>query len=216
MASFKPEVFLEQKLTRTSVSKLKKDEIVKLIDHLELSDVIPAQDLLKPALVAHLCKELLELGFFGEDAIREAEQKLVAERAAEKEHILKLREIDTRAAAAANRPEYFNVAQQARLVPKFSDRDVDKFFLAFEKTATSLSWPKDKWTILLQTTLSGRALDAYAALSVTQISNYDFVKSEILKTYELVPEAYRQKFRKLQKSFHATHVEFAREKRIFF
>lgn len=85
---FDPEQFLEQILTRTSVSKLKKNDIVTLVEHLELSDVIPVQDLLKPALVAHVCAELLKLGFFGEEAIKEAEGKAAAERAAEKEHIL--------------------------------------------------------------------------------------------------------------------------------
>ena len=212
---FKPEEFLAEQLTRTSVSRLKKDELGMLVEHLELSEVISVQELLKPALVTRLCKELLEMGFFGEEAIKAAENKVAAERAAEKEHILRMREIEVRA-ASVNKPVQFNVAQQVRLVPRFSDREVDQFFLAFEKTAISLSWPRDKWTILLQTALTGKALDAYAALSVHQIVDYELVKSEVLRTYELVPEAYRQKFRKLQKPFHETHVEFAREKKIVF
>jgi hypothetical protein len=210
MADFKPEDFLSRTLTRSAVSKLKKNEIVTLCEHLELTDVIPVETLLKPALVSQVCTQLLNLGFFGDDAIKDEENKAARERAAEKEHILKLKEIELKVAA---RSDSFNVAQQVRLVPKFAEKDVDKFFLAFEKTATSLAWPRDKWPILLQTSLSGRALDAYSALSVNQIADYDVVKGEILKTYELVPEAYRQKFRRFQKPYQVTHVEFAREKK---
>ncbi|VDI56774.1 Hypothetical predicted protein [Mytilus galloprovincialis] len=42
------------------------------------------------------------------------------------------------------------------------------------------------------------------------------VKQEILKAYELVPEAYRQKFRSYKKFDSQTYVEFAREKEDLF
>ena len=42
------------------------------------------------------------------------------------------------------------------------------------------------------------------------------VKEAILKAYELVPEAYRQKFRHCKKFEGQTFVEFAREKEILF
>ena len=41
----------------------------------------------------------------------------------------------------------------------------------------------------------GKAREAYSSLSVEQSSDYEIVKREILKAYELVPEAYRLKFR---------------------
>lgn len=46
--------------------------------------------------------------------------------------------------------------------------------------------------------------------------NYDKVKSAILRAYELVPEAYRQRFRNLRKASNQTHIDFAREKAILF
>ena len=106
----------------------------------------------------------------------------------------------------------FNVAAYARLVPEFAEKDVDKYFLAFERAADSLKWPKVYWPILLWSKLKGKALSTYSALSVEQAGDYDILKQEILKSYELVPEAYRVKFRRLQKNPHVTHVEFAREK----
>ena len=49
--------------------------------------------------------------------------------------------------------------------------------------------------MLLQSVLVGKARKIYTQLSVEQALDYDSVKQLILKGYELVPEAYRQKFR---------------------
>ena len=48
--------------------------------------------------------------------------------------------------------------------------------------------------MLLQSVLIGKAREEYSALSVEQSSDYSLVKREILRAYELIPEAYRQKF----------------------
>lgn len=42
--------------------------------------------------------------------------------------------------------------------------------------------------------------------------DYDKVKAAVLRVYELVPEAYRQKFRKFRKSEHQTYCEFGCKK----
>ena len=62
----------------------------------------------------------------------------------------------------------------------------------------------------------GRAREIYTQLSLEQSSDYDKVKELILKAYELVPEAYRQKFRNCRKENDQTHVEFARTKEQLF
>ena len=59
----------------------------------------------------------------------------------------------------------------------------------------------------------GKAREIYTQLSLEQSSDYDKVKELILKAYELVPEAYRQKFRNCRKENDQTHVEFARTKK---
>ncbi len=46
--------------------------------------------------------------------------------------------------------------------------------------------------------------------------NCKTVKSAVLRPYELVPEAYRQKFRGHVKAVKQTCVEFVREKRVLF
>ena len=110
----------------------------------------------------------------------------------------------------------FDVSRNIRMVPPFSEKDVDKYFILFERVATSLKWPKDVWTMLLQCVLIGKARDAYSSLSVDNSLNYDMVKAAVLRAYEMVPEAYRQKFRRFKKHDNQTYVDFAREKEALF
>lgn len=101
-------------------------------------------------------------------------------------------------------------------MPPFQQADVDKYFLHFEKVAGNLKWPKEYWVMLLQSVLVGKAREIYIQLGVEQAANYDTVKELILKGYELVPEAYRQKFRSCEKLSCQTYVEFARSKEQLF
>ena len=112
--------------------------------------------------------------------------------------------------------KYFYVTKHIRFVPAFQEKEVDKYFLLFEKVAKDLDWPLDKYTILLQSVLKGKASEVYLALKPEQTSDYHVVKETILKAYELIPEAYRQKFRNFKKETDKTHVEFAREKERLF
>ena len=130
---------------------------------------------------------------------REREREKREEREKEREFQLRMREIEI-----ANQPkqkiEYnFDVTKHIRLVPPFQEKEVDKYFLHFEKVAENLNWPKEHWTLLLQSVLIGKAREIYTQLGVEQSHHYETVKELILKGYELVPEAYRQKFRIVKK-----------------
>ena len=111
---------------------------------------------------------------------------------------------------------HFDVTKHIRLVPPFQEKEVDKYFLHFEKVAEYLKWPNEHWTLLLQSVIIGKAREIYTQLTVEQSFSYDTVKELILKAYELVPEAYRQKFRNSKKENEQTHVEFARTKEQLF
>lgn len=65
---------------------------------------------------------------------------------------------------------------------------------------------------MLQSVLIGKAVEVYSALGVDESSDYEHVKSAVLEAYELVPEEYRQKFRKYKQFDNQTFVEFSREK----
>ncbi|KAK3880887.1 hypothetical protein Pcinc_014647 [Petrolisthes cinctipes] len=112
-----------------------------------------------------------------------------------------------------SRQNDFEITKYVKLVPEFNEHDVTKFFAMFENVASSLSWPKSKWSIMLQTVLKGKAQNAYASLSADQSFDYDTVKRVIMNAYELVPEVYRLKFRTERKPSNQTYVEFARDKR---
>ena len=73
-----------------------------------------------------------------------------------------------------------NISKYVRMVPPFSEREVDRYFPHFERLATCLKWPMDTWTLLLQCVLVGRAQDVYASLSIEQSMSYDTVNSAIL------------------------------------
>ena len=91
--------------------------------------------------------------------------------------------------------------------------EVDKYFLLSEKVAKDLDRPLNKYTILLQSILKGKASEVYFALKQEQTSDYLTDKEPILKAYELVPETYRQKIRNFKKEADKTQVEFARERK---
>ena len=134
--------------------------------------------------------------------------------AAAREHELKMASLGKH--SPSDKASVFDPARNIRLVPPFQEKEVDKYFAHFEKVADSLNWPKESWVLLLQSVLVGKAQEIYGSLSVEQSSNYEHVKEAILKAYELVPEACRQKFRNYMKYDSKTHVEFAREKENLF
>ena len=129
---------------------------------------------------------------------------------------MEMRELEMQYKANQFKSTSFDVTKHIRLVPPFQEKEVDKYFMHFEKVAENLKWPKEHWTLLLQSVFIGKAREIYSQLSVEQSSNYDIVKEIILKGYELVPEAYRQRFRNCRKDTGQTHVEFARTKEQLF
>lgn len=105
----------------------------------------------------------------------------------------------------------FNLINNLKLLPVFNERDPDVFFSLFESIADERDWPETDRTVMLQSVLVGKAQEAYTALSVDERKKYDSVKSAVLKAFELVPEAYRQRFRAWRKGERQTHVEVTRE-----
>ncbi len=144
---------------------------------------------------------------------------------------IQLRKLDLEAQALQNKPvplprsrhlsssipdvsqSEFDVGRCVKLVPPFREAEVDSYFVAFERVAAKLNWPKDMRAHLLQCNFVGKAQEVCSALSTEDSLDYDTVKAAVLRAYELVPEAYRQRFRSCSKSAKQTFVEFAREKK---
>ena len=140
-----------------------------------------------------------------------------AERQKEREHELKKLELKGKPQELTNEDEdKFEWTKVSKLLPKFNEKDLPKFFLHFEKLMNQCECPEKFWTLLLQSVLTGKAQVAYSCMDVEVSKDYDLVKGEILKLYQLVPKAYRLKFRDFHKESNSTYVEFARNKRLKF
>ena len=131
-----------------------------------------------------------------------------------------MKELEKAAVIPTKSPEVstaFDVSKHIQFLPQFQDKKVDKYFLHFEKVAMSLAWPKEEvWMVLLQSVLTGKTKEVYSVLSVEQSSQCDQVKQVVLKVYELVPEAYKQNFRKRRKETKQTYTEFSHTKEALF
>ena len=219
---------------------LKKAEILDLLaSHMELkeetqtSDQAPISnqaDIELAKLKLEMEKERMRLEFeerkLTEQREAEAEEKQkqreteMEMKRLEMEQELRLRELELAHAQATPTRERtsptFDLAKNIRLVPKFEEDRIDSYFVSFEKVANSLKWPQKFWPMLLQSVFVGKAADVYSSLSEEQSCDYATVKKVILNAYELVPEAYRHKFRNTCRKPGHTHVEFAREKEMMF
>lgn len=102
----------------------------------------------------------------------------------------------------------FYVSKNIVLVPPFREAEEDNYFSVFEHKSIALDWPKDVWSFLLQYKLVGKAQEVYPLLFLQDSLKYELVKATILRAYELVHEACRQRFRSL-KVPSQTYVVFA-------
>lgn len=98
-----------------------------------------------------------------------------------------------------------------QLIPKFSEDDPDEFFTQFEETARTMEWPIDKWPFLVQTALTGKGLSVYLSLENDTKKEYQAVKREVLKAYEITGESYRRKFRNTRNGPDQHYLEYSRQ-----
>ncbi|CAI5686593.1 unnamed protein product [Oreochromis niloticus] len=147
---------------------------------------------------------------------REVELKKVEAETAVKLRQLELQQASLPATAIQQAEAPFDVGKNISLVPVFRDTEVDSYFESFERIATALHWPRESWAILLHCKLVGKAQQVCSSLSAEDGLNYDKLKSAILLAYELVSEAYRQRFRGLKRGQGQSYQDFARKKSMLF
>ena len=109
-----------------------------------------------------------------------------------------------------------DIAKMANCIPQFHEKDLDSFFGSFERIARNLEWDERYWAMVIQQKLTGKAQAVVAALSDEEANDYHVVKEAVLRAYELIPEAYRQRFRSYRRQSGQTFVELQREKEILF
>ena len=179
-------------------------------------EIFPEEDLEHVALSGEQSLELKKLEYQERDKALQLKLKELEVREKELSLEYKAKELDAKTCTAKTSEVPFDVGKHICFVPPFQESEVDKYFMHFEKVATSLKWPEDVWTVLLQSVFVGKAHEIYSALPVKHSARYHVVKDAVLKAYEQVPEAYRQKFRSSTKDDKQTYVEFACEKERLF
>ena len=199
---------LEQE-ERIRVEQLEREERIR-VEQLETEERMQKEKLAMEKEKLEMEERIAKEKLLFQEKEKENE-RLLQEKEQERQYNLRMKELEMQDKVKTKPLDlgtHFDVTKHIRLV--------DKYFLHFEKVAENLKWPKEHWTLLLQSVVIGKAREIYTQLSLEQSSDYDKVKELILKAYELVPEAYRQKFRNCRKEHEQTHVEFARTKEQLF
>ena len=103
-------------------------------------------------------------------------------------------------------------------LPKFDESKdhMDAFIERFERFATCQGWPREGWAISISSLLTGKGLQAYAALSDMEAAEYDSLKATLLKCYDLNEEGYRRKFRETKPGTVETASQFLAKLQNFF
>ncbi|KAL2082452.1 hypothetical protein ACEWY4_022270 [Coilia grayii] len=225
MTSFNPADFFSKSLVRNDWLRLTKAQLIKVA---EFQDVQVDENLKKIELIDYIIKEL----GFGDSQTEDQKTKLEMAKLQTQLELAKIEEHGKleRARLEIEREKIrsseshlqrkhearFDVSRCLRLMPKFNHDDVDIFFEAFEKVASELEWPEDKWPILVQSAFVGKAQEAYAALNAVQSTDYVVIKEVVLRAYEVVPESHRQKFRSLRRKPGESFLDLVRQQEAAF
>ena len=68
--------------------------------------------------------------------------------------------------------------------------DIEAYLATFERLMGAFTVLKKRWVFKLAPQLTSKVQQAYAALDLTQTTDYDQVKSAILKRYNVTEETY--------------------------
>ena len=81
-----------------------------------------------------------------------------------------LKELDAPRASTSTAEPKFDISKQIRFFPPFQEKEVDKYFLHYDKIASSLEWPSEVRTLILQSVLVGKAQEVYSSMTVAMRS----------------------------------------------
>ena len=82
------------------------------------------------------------------------------------------------------------------VLSKFAEGDdIEAYLTTFERMMTVYGVDESRWAIKLAPQLTGRAQQAYAAMSSADAGAYQKVKKAIFRRYDINEETYRQRFR---------------------
>lgn len=82
-------------------------------------------------------------------------------------------------------------------LPEFRENqdDMDAYLQRFERYAAAQGWQKSDWAINLSALLQGKGVATYNRLASVDANNFDVLKLELLRTYLLSEEGFKDKFK---------------------
>ena len=98
---------------------------------------------------------------------------------------------------------------ELRMVKLTDCDDIEAYLTTFERLMAAYSVPRAKWIFKLAPQLTGKAQQAYAALTTEDALSYDAVKAAILRRYDITEETYRQRFRAAVRSHEESHRDLS-------
>ncbi|XP_022111697.1 uncharacterized protein LOC110990927 [Acanthaster planci] len=132
-----------------------------------------------------------------EDAEREKRAMDIEIRRQERETVELQLKIETLKKEESESQEHKPKASSAKTLtpklPSFDDEkdDIDSYLNRFERYASAQNWQQSNWAVNLSALLKGKALEVYSRLPVSEASNYDSLKSALLKRYHFTEEGFR-------------------------
>ena len=87
--------------------------------------------------------------------------------------------------------------------------DIEAYLTTFERMMAAYGVDRSQWVCRLAPHLTGKAQQAYAAMSTEDASTYEEVKAAVLRRYDISTETYRQRFREGRLKEGETHRELA-------
>ena len=101
---------------------------------------------------------------------REKDRELEFKKLQLREKELALKEIDS-----SN-----EIKSKIKLPKCHEGEDIEVFLTTFERLACVHKWPKSEWPIRIIPQLSGKALEAYSRMSITDSKEYEKIKKAII------------------------------------
>jgi len=89
------------------------------------------------------------------------------------------------------------------------DKDcMDSYLNRFERFAQVEGWKKESYAIYLSALLKGKALDVYSRLASDQATDYNCLKTGLLKRYQLSEDGFKRKFRTARAEVGESQTQF--------
>ena len=111
--------------------------------------------------------------------------------------------------ALEGEPPKGELKNAVKLTKLTEGEDIEAYLKTFERLMEAYEVPKERWAYRLAPQLTGKAQQAYAAVSSDSTRNYDEVKTAILRRYNINEETYRSRFRSSRRKEGEGYIQLA-------